>query len=177
VVAGESGPGPPDAARLGGVVTDLVAAAFAEPSGQRTAGPGESAQVLRLQVRDFILRHLGAESLSPATIAAAHNISVRYLHKLFQDEGLTVADWIRRHRLERCRRELADPLQYDRPIHAIATRWGFPNAAHFSRAFRAAYGVPPREFREQALTAARPCAAGQAVCAPGQRLPEGAAAL
>ena len=32
-------------------------------------------------------------------------------------------------------------------MSAVAQRWGFVNPAHFSRAFRAAYGVSPREWR------------------------------
>ncbi|MGH3774727.1 MAG: helix-turn-helix domain-containing protein [Pseudonocardiaceae bacterium] len=48
---------------------------------------------------------------------------------------------------DRCRRDLLDPALADRPVSAIATRWGYPNAAHFSRAFRDAYGLPPREYR------------------------------
>ncbi|GAB2607817.1 helix-turn-helix domain-containing protein [Streptomyces capparidis] len=152
LMSGECGDRIPDSGRLGGVVADLVTATYAACLDEEAALPSESARgTLRLQVRDFVLRHLDDESLSPATIAAAHNISVRYLHKLFQEDGSTVGDWVRGQRLERCRRDLADPLRHDRPVHAIATRWGFPNAAHFSRAFRAAYGLSPRAFRERAL--------------------------
>ncbi|GAB3988835.1 hypothetical protein GCM10029978_112270 [Actinoallomurus acanthiterrae] len=37
-------------------------------------------------------------------------------------------------------------------IHAIAAGWGFPRAADFTRAFRTAYGAPPRDYRLQALS-------------------------
>ncbi|MGW9499321.1 helix-turn-helix domain-containing protein [Streptomyces prasinus] len=46
-----------------------------------------------------------------------------------------------------CHRDLTDPRLRSRSIRAIATRWGFVDAAHFSRAFRAAYGVSPRDHR------------------------------
>ncbi|MFE4047964.1 helix-turn-helix domain-containing protein [Streptomyces sp. YIM B13518] len=81
-------------------------------------------------------------------MAAAHQISTRSLYKLFQEEGLTVAAWVRERRLENCRRALADPALNSRPVHAIAARWGFADSAHFSRAFRAAYGMPPKEYRQ-----------------------------
>ncbi|MER7694990.1 helix-turn-helix domain-containing protein [Streptomyces sp. NPDC097610] len=71
------------------------------------------------------------------------------LHRLFQHEDETVAASIRRQRLERTRHDLADPAQRTTPVHAIATRWGFPRAAEFTRAFRTAYGIPPKEYRHQ----------------------------
>jgi AraC-like DNA-binding protein len=74
-------------------------------------------------------------------------VSLRSLYKLFEGERTSVAGLIRERRLERCRRDLLDPWLAARPVSAIAARWGLPNAAHFSRAFRAAYGVPPVEYR------------------------------
>ena len=66
---------------------------------------------------------------------------------MFAAEGLSVCDFIRTARLERCRRDLLDPALADQPIRAIASRWGLINAPHFSRLFREAYGCSPREFR------------------------------
>ena len=70
---------------------------------------------------------------------------------LFETQQTTVADWIRQRRLERCRRDLADPGLRAKPVGAIAARWGLTNPAHFSRLFRAAYGVPPRAYRDHML--------------------------
>ena len=83
-------------------------------------------------------------------IAAADHVSLRSLHQFFHDEGLTVARWIRARRLERCRRDLSDPALADRPVAAIAAAWGFSSAGDFSRAFRAAHGLPPSEYRRSA---------------------------
>jgi AraC-like DNA-binding protein len=49
--------------------------------------------------RAFIQEHLGDPELRPAEIAAAYHISLRLLHKLFQEQGTTVAGWIRTRRL------------------------------------------------------------------------------
>ncbi|MFI7132105.1 helix-turn-helix transcriptional regulator [Nonomuraea sp. NPDC050153] len=68
-----------------------------------------------------------------------------------RQEGHTVAGWIRERRLDQCRHDLADPLLAARPINAIAARWGFTSAAHFSQAFRSAYGLSPRQFRQQCV--------------------------
>jgi AraC-like DNA-binding protein len=79
--------------------------------------------------------------------AGEHFISVRRLHKLFADEGLTVSAWIRDRRLERCRRDLADPALAGETVASIAWSWGFRNPGHFSRVYRAAYGCAPSAGR------------------------------
>lgn len=137
-----------DAEALAAVSLDLIAATCAHrlDAGAVLSHESRREALLRL-IHDFIRRRLGDPDLTPETIAAAHQISVRHLYNLFQEQGITVAAWIRRSRLEQCRRDLADPRQRSRPIQAIAARWGFANGAHFSRVFRAAYGVSPRDLR------------------------------
>ncbi len=95
----------------------------------------------------FIRQQLGSPDLSPRSIAAAHGISLRLLHKLFHDQGLTVAGWIRQRRLEHCRHDLANPRFDAHPVGAIAGRWGFTSNAHFSRVFHATYGLSPSDYR------------------------------
>ena len=92
--------------------------------------------------------HLGDPALDPESIAAAHFISRRHLDRLFADGARTVAETIRDRRLERCRRDLEDPRRAGDSVLDIANRWGFVSPAHFSRAFRAAYGMTPRELRQ-----------------------------
>ncbi len=114
-------------------------------------GPGVAPSGLLLtRIRAYVERNLGDPGLTPPAIAAAHFISTRYLHKLYEAEGQTVAGSIRRARLERCRRDLADPASATQTITDIAARWGMPDPAHFSRLFRAAYGCSPRELRARA---------------------------
>lgn len=140
--------GPAEQARLGTAVLDLVAAALVARLDRAEAVPPDSRRrALLLQVLAFVDQHLGDPGLSPAGIAAAHHISVSHLYKLFDTEGTPVAAWIRRRRLERCRRDLLDPALRHTPVSTIAARWGFVSAAHFSRAFRAEHGHPPAEYR------------------------------
>lgn len=65
---------------------------------------------------------------------------------LFHGRPHGVAGLIRHRRLERCHRDLLDPLLADRSVHAIAARWGLTDAGHFSRAFRDTYGLPPGTY-------------------------------
>lgn len=137
-----------DGTRLGTAVVDLLTVALASRLDRDGQVPPDTAQrAMLLRLHTFIEERLGDPSLSPATVAAAHHISPRYLYKLFSTQGQGVADWIRRRRLERCRRDLLDPALWARPVAAIGARWGITNAAHFSRLFRAAYGLPPGEYR------------------------------
>ena len=62
----------------------------------------------------------------------------------------------RNKRLDRCRRDLADPRLATESILTIASGWGFANAAHFSRSFSRAFGESPRNFRAAACRAIEP---------------------
>ena len=104
-------------------------------------------QVLLQKITRHIDTNLASPDLSPGSIAAAHYISTRHLHALFHQADTTVSTWIRERRLERCRNDLIDPVLADRTVSAIAARWGFTDAAHFSRVFKTAYGVSPSELR------------------------------
>ncbi|MEU9126311.1 AraC family transcriptional regulator [Streptomyces sp. NPDC048506] len=142
---------PADTARLGTVALDLLTATLAHHLEADDQVPPEShRRALILRIQGFIHRHLADPDLRPPAIAAAHHISTSYLHSLFQHEETSVAAWIRRQRLERARRELADPTWRTTPIHAIAARCGFARAADFTRAFRTAYGMPPNDYRMSA---------------------------
>ena len=133
-------------ARLGSAVFDLLAAVLAERLG-RELPAATRRRTLLLEAQAFIEANLGDPGLTPRRVAAAKYVSVRYLHRLFEAEETTVAEWIRARRLERCRRDLRDPALAGEPVHAIAARWGLMSAAHFSRIFRGAYGLPPAEYR------------------------------
>jgi AraC-like DNA-binding protein len=104
---------------------------------------------LRSRIEEYIESHLADPSLAPVSIAQAHGISVRQLHRVFADTEFTVERWIWSRRLESCRRDLLQ--QPNASISQIAFAWGFNDAAHFSRAFRERFGVSPRGLRKMAL--------------------------
>ncbi|MFI1208845.1 helix-turn-helix domain-containing protein [Streptomyces sp. NPDC020802] len=154
-LASDTGPyRPSDAPRLGTVVTDLVTAVFAHAVDDDLRLPPDTHdRTLVLRAKAFVHRHLPDPELTPARIAAAHHVSRSHLYRLFQAEGISVAAYVRDQRLANVRRDLADPALRAMPVRAVAARWGFPRAAEFTRAFRTAHGVPPGEFRRQALSA------------------------
>jgi AraC-like DNA-binding protein len=103
-------------------------------------------RALRLRIDEYIETNLDDPELDPRTVAAANNVSIRELHRLFEG-GRTVSEVIKARRLERCRRDLLDPTLADVPIYHIARRHGIVHNSYFSRAFKAAYGRTPREVR------------------------------
>lgn len=103
------------------------------------------------RLRDDIDQRLGDPELTPASIADQAFISLRHLHALFHDQGDTVASYIRSRRLERIYVDLADPASLHLSVAAIGARWGFKNAAHFSRTFKSVYGESPSEVRRRTM--------------------------
>jgi AraC-like DNA-binding protein len=95
----------------------------------------------------YLRQHLRDSSLTPQRVAAANQISVRQLYKLWSTEETSLNDWVLRERLEAARTELATPGLLHLTIEVIARRCAFSDASHFSRRFRQAYGMTPREWR------------------------------
>lgn len=100
---------------------------------------GESAVLL-----EWIEERLPDPDLGPAAIAAAHHMSVRQVHRVFTDLGITCRRYITRRRLERIR---ADLTTSTRPVAATGLRWGFDDPAYLSKAFKREFGVSPSRVR------------------------------
>ena len=101
------------------------------------------------RVERFVAAHL-AEPLDADALAHAGGLSASQLRRLLlQWTGLSPMAFLRRARVDRARRLLADP---DLSIKQVAFRCGFTDPFHFSRVFRRVDGLSPTQFR----LAARP---------------------
>jgi AraC-like DNA-binding protein len=149
LIAGAAAFSPPTRTRLGLVLLDLLSAALSSYFDLSDALTADDRHRMRLaQIDGYIWRHLGDPQLSPPVVAAANHISLRYLHRIFSDEhGQTIGAFIREARLQRCRRDLAEPLLASWSIERISRRWGFTDLASFSRTFKQAIGVAPSTYR------------------------------
>ncbi|RCK48334.1 hypothetical protein TH25_14855 [Thalassospira profundimaris] len=96
----------------------------------------------------FIQNNLEDSQLDPAKVATAHGVSLRYLHSVFAQNNDSCCNFMRRERLRRCYADISRP-QCRHTITEIAFRWGFNDAAHFSRAFRAEFGITPKTLRQK----------------------------
>jgi len=139
--------GPRESAALSGHALDLLALTLVSRGSPRSELSRSSEQSL-LAIKAVVEERLGDCSLSPAAVAARSGLSSRYVNRLFEAEGTSLMRHVLRRRLERCREELADPVCERDSVFEIAWRWGFGDPAHFSRAFKAAFGCSPRAFRQ-----------------------------
>ena len=130
--------------RLMEATLDLLATAFVG----ETEGGTATQRTLVARIQAYIHGRLDDPALNPKSIADAHGISVRQLHRVFAAAAdLTVERWIWNERLARCRHDLTQPGAV--AISKVAFKWGFSDAAHFSRAFRERYGLAPRDLRKE----------------------------
>ncbi|WP_169797042.1 helix-turn-helix domain-containing protein [Streptacidiphilus griseoplanus] len=97
---------------------------------------------LRAAARHCVDSRLLDPDLSPAEIARALSVSVRTLHRAFADSDESLMAYARRRRLERAREELST-LGGRYTLSAVAARWHFSDASHFSRAFKRQFGETP----------------------------------
>lgn len=126
---------------------DMLIAVFSEELS--SDGPPISDVVER--AAEFIDKNLSDPDLGPTTVADALFISVRHLHSQFAAAGQSVGNYIKQARLERIRRDLANPNTADVSVREISERYGILTASHLSRVFKAEYGETPREFRNRIL--------------------------
>ncbi|WP_020203084.1 MULTISPECIES: AraC-like ligand-binding domain-containing protein [Cupriavidus] len=111
--------------------------------------------VLRERIVEYVRCHLARADLCVDQIAAALNCSKRYLHMVFDADGMTLARYIQQLRLAQISQDLADPALGAHSITEISMRWGFVSSGHFSRSFRQAFGTTPRDYRAASLAGRR----------------------
>jgi AraC-like DNA-binding protein len=127
-----------------GAIFELAAGVFGTPDPERLSST--TREVHRERALRHIDANLGDPALSPRGIAGALGVSLRYLHGVFEGSE-SVGATILMRRLDRCRTVIVDPAERHRSISEIAYHWGFNDAAHFSRTFKARFGVSPRGLR------------------------------
>ncbi len=138
---------PATASRLSETCLSLVTAALGERLGDITEGGTSARTALIFRAKAIIESHLHDHALNTEKVAELVGISPRYLQDLFHADGTTVSDWIWKRRLEKSRRDLADPLRAGDSIAQIALACGFADFGHFSRRYKEAFGASPRDDR------------------------------
>lgn len=99
------------------------------------------------RIQQFALSRLGDNSLSIADVVEALDISAAHIHRLYAAEAQTFSAWLWDMRVQLCHMALSNPALSGLSISQIAFKFGFSHAAHFSRVYRARYGMTPSARR------------------------------
>ncbi|MFF0557927.1 helix-turn-helix domain-containing protein [Streptomyces sp. NPDC004266] len=138
---------PSDLSRLGTSLIDLTATALGARLGRTPPlAPESRSEQFFLLISAYIEENLRTD-LTPERIAGVHGISLRYLQRIFQEHGTTVSGTIRRRRVARCSRDLADPALRHLAAYVIGARWGLGTASQFNRVFARETGLSPARYR------------------------------
>jgi AraC-like DNA-binding protein len=98
-----------------------------------------------LLAKQLIARRIGDPDLNAERIAAELNMSKSSLDRAMRASGLSVMSYVWSLRLERAAQRLLVDTSHG-AIKRIIFQCGFSNHAHFSRAFKARYGMTPRQY-------------------------------
>ena len=139
------------ALRATDIFKELLSASLQEMSNGAAVPMSEYRAVALLRAKAFIERHLCNPALDTTLVAQGLKLSARYINKLFEAEKTSLGRFIWQRRLARCAAKLRDPASAQTGISLIALEHGFNDLSHFSRAFRAKFGVSPRQFRAEHL--------------------------
>ena len=127
---------------------DLIALGAGATRDSAAIARTRGVRAARLQaIKADITSHLVDETLTLAAVAARHGVTPRYVHKLFEDEGVTYTRFVLQHRLDRALRMLRDQRCAARRISDIAYDVGFGDLSYFNRAFRRRYDATPSDIR------------------------------
>jgi AraC family transcriptional regulator, positive regulator of tynA and feaB len=102
---------------------------------------------LMRELLEYVEAQLGSPDLSPRSAAAELGISLRYVHKLFAESGMTFCSYVTSKRLDYVRRDLSSDAFRREPIYAVAARWGFDDPSAFNRIFKEKFGMTPGRVR------------------------------
>ncbi|MDB5625800.1 MAG: transcriptional regulator, AraC family [Tardiphaga sp.] len=142
----------PAKALIGKHLIDLLAMAV-EADARVLVGHSSSVRNAHLhRCEHFIRTRLHDMRLTPQIVANGCGISLRYLHQIFEGEGITVCAHIRNQRLTMSDTMLRDP-NCRKSISEIAYHSGFGDQAQFSRHYRSRFGCTPSEARGLARAA------------------------
>ncbi|MDX3985757.1 MAG: helix-turn-helix domain-containing protein [Achromobacter sp.] len=128
-------------------VRQMLIAGLSTLPGPKTAGLSRLRAYQLERIRSCALARIREPTLTVAAIAAELKVSPSTIHRTWGAEGCSLMDWVWARRLDGTYRDLVAPGCAERSVSEVAFSWGFNDAAHFSRAFKARFGQPPSEIR------------------------------
>jgi AraC-like DNA-binding protein len=129
-------------------IYDLVVLTLASSPDALDVASDRGGRAARLAtIKADIIANIARPDLSADMIARRHGVSPRYIHRLFEKDDRSFAQFIMEQKLSCAHRMLTDPGFTEWSIGAIAEQAGFAERSHFNRALRRRYGASPSELR------------------------------
>jgi AraC family transcriptional activator of tynA and feaB len=139
----------PEAAVLTENVCNIIALMTAATDRERSSARAFAIKPGLEEMLVMLRQHLADPDLSPNMLAERLKVSVRTIHKRFDNADTTFGQWVLENRLLACRRAFDDPRHAAFTVSQIAFGWGFNDLSHFSKAFKARFGVSPAQYRRK----------------------------
>ncbi|MGH9905346.1 MAG: helix-turn-helix transcriptional regulator [Pyrinomonadaceae bacterium] len=145
-------------------IHDLMAVALGATRDGAVIAAGRGVRAARLRaIKAHVMENLGSLELTVTGVALRQRVTPRYIHMLFQTEGITFSKFVLGQRLMRAHHMLSDPRFAGLGISAIAFAAGFGDLSYFNRTFRRRFGATPSELRHGLRTNHRVAPEGSSV--------------
>ncbi|MEZ5788058.1 MAG: helix-turn-helix domain-containing protein [Xanthobacteraceae bacterium] len=132
-------------------VVDLLALALGATREAAELARSRGVRAARLHAfKEDIRKGLRGPELSVRAIAKRHNVSPRYVQKLFEESGSTFTQFVLEQRLAAAHAVLSSAACLRHSITAVAYDCGFNDLSAFDRAFRRRFGCTPTDVRAAA---------------------------
>lgn len=147
-LAKESSALPAQASLLSENLTNMIAMALSSSVMLEQVGNNSLVKDSLLnRILHYIDINLQDSNLNNQLIAQSQGISLRYLNKLFAEQGKSVHAEVLEKRLISAHNKLVAPEYRGHSIETIAYSVGFSGAGHFSRCFKKRFGLSPNQVR------------------------------
>jgi AraC-like DNA-binding protein len=129
-------------------VVDLLALSLGATRDAAELAKMRGVRAARLQaMQEDIRKSLRRPDLSVHAMAARHNVTPRYVQKLFEESGSTFTRFVSDQRLGAAYKMLTDYARARVSISTIAYDCGFTDLSNFNKAFRQRFGCTPTDVR------------------------------
>jgi AraC family transcriptional activator of tynA and feaB len=112
-----------------------------------TTGSADAERLDLSTIKALARQHLTGSGFGVEQLARLLNCSARTIQSRFAADDTTFGQWLLDTRLDLARDRLTMPNFAGRSIEAVAYASGFRDAAHFHRAFKRRFGLPPGQVR------------------------------
>jgi AraC-like DNA-binding protein len=131
-------------------VHDLIAMAFGPTNtGAAAAALNGGVRAARLQaIKADILKNLGSHDLTLPNVAKRQRVTPRYIHMIFELEGISFSEYVLEQRLLRALHLITDSRFADWKVTVLAAEAGFGDLSYFNRTFRRRFGMTPSDARK-----------------------------